>query len=323
MISKKMMLLLFLGVFIYRTESADPATSAALITAGVDVYKKMVDDLKQGVKGLFIAEELTSVAKSLNKLNVDMEQKQRQALQVIMNVNRDAHLAIDSSRRVVTKLRNLCDDLIFTLSFEESDEMLQIAIETYLAETKIMDGDVKEAISKLTRAAADAVKVEGELIILEQWARLKKAEIATMTQAEIAAARAKAYGGAAVCLAFGPLAFIACPISYAIASGVTEGKNVKDIQKSFDAGIAEIGKMTKSIKSIGSKTNKLITRVKKDKEQMLTIQDKLDQAQRGGRLALRASFFFKRFQGKVEDLFNACNLYLAKRQKRSSYLQLN
>merc|ERR1711860_30491 len=114
--------------------------------------------------------------------------------------------------------------------------------------------------------------------ILERWATIKKAEYAAMSEAQIAAARAKAYGGAAVCLAFGPLAFIACPISYAIASGVTEGKNVKDIQKGFDAGIAEIGKMTKEIKGIGEKTNNLIVRVKKDKEQMLTIQDQLDDA---------------------------------------------
>jgi len=33
---------------------------------------------------------------------------------------------------------------------------------------------------------------------------------------------------------------IACPIAFSIAAGVTEGKNVKDIQASFDDGIKEI-----------------------------------------------------------------------------------
>ena len=124
--------------------AVDPATSAALIEQGINVYKELVNSLNEGVKGLFIAEELTKVAKSLNTLNVQMEQRQRTALKVIMNVNRDAHLAIDSSRRVVSKLRNICDELLFILNFEKSDEMLRAAIVTFIDEAKLIDPDVKK-----------------------------------------------------------------------------------------------------------------------------------------------------------------------------------
>ena len=40
--------------------------------------------------------------------------------------------------------------------------------------------------------------VEAALIVLNRWAEVKKQEIAAMTEAEIAAARAKAYGGAGI-----------------------------------------------------------------------------------------------------------------------------
>ena len=72
-------------------------------------------------------------------------------------------------------------------------------------------------------------------------------------------------------MAAGPFAFIACPIAYAIASGITEGKNVKDIRKAFDGAIKQIDGMRKNIKSIGDKTNKLVERVDADKKRMLSL----------------------------------------------------
>ena len=38
--------------------------------------------------------------------------------------------------------------------------------------------------------------VDAALIVLNRWAEVKKQEIGAMTEAEIASARAKAYGGA-------------------------------------------------------------------------------------------------------------------------------
>ena len=128
----------------------------------MDLYKETVGSLKEGVKGLFIAEELTKVAKSLAVLNIEMEIKQRQALNEILAINVDAQLAIDSSRVVVSKLRNICDTLIFILDAVPDKDGLKAAIETYLDESKLLDPFVDKAIEKLTKVSAESVK--GKLI---------------------------------------------------------------------------------------------------------------------------------------------------------------
>ena len=128
----------------------------------MDVYKEVIGSLKEGVKGLFIAEELTKVAKSLAVLNIEMQIKQRQALNEILAINVDAQLAIDSSRVVVSKLRNICDTLIFILDAVPDKDGLKAAIETYLDESKLLDPFVDKAIEKLTKVSAESVK--GKLI---------------------------------------------------------------------------------------------------------------------------------------------------------------
>ena len=135
-----------------------PEATADLVQAGVDVYKEVVGNLKEGVKGLFIAEELTKVAKSLAKLNIDMEAKQKEALNAILKINVDAQLAIDSSRLVVIKLKNICETLLFIFDALPDLEGLKAAISTYLSESKELSPHVDKAISRLTTVSAESVK---------------------------------------------------------------------------------------------------------------------------------------------------------------------
>jgi len=143
-----------LNIIIFRT----PAESAALIEAGVEVYKEVIANLKEGVKGLFIAEEMTNVAKGLASLNIEMEDKQKEALDSILKINVEAQLAINSARVVVSNLRNICDVLIYILNNVQNEEGLKIAIETYLEESKLLDPDVDKAIEKLSTVSAESVK---------------------------------------------------------------------------------------------------------------------------------------------------------------------
>ena len=115
----------------------------------------------------------------------------------------------------------------------------------------------------------------------------------------------------AACVAAGPFAVFACPIAYAIASGVTEGKNVKDIQAAFDAGVQQIKVLRTTISSIGKKTRQLVSRVKADKDRLVNVQSQLDVANREGRLTLKHyTMFFKRYHSTVIELYNQCNDYL-------------
>ena len=119
----------------------------------------------------------------------------------------------------------------------------------------------------------------------------------------------------ALCILTGPLVFIACPVAFAVSAGVTEGKNVKDIKEGFEKGKRNIENMRTNIQTIGDKTNKLVEVVVKDKERMVTIQDKADDAARGGRITLKLykPRYFDRFQDTVNELLKLCRNYLQKR----------
>ena len=116
----------------------------------------------------------------------------------------------------------------------------------------------------------------------------------------------------AACVLTGPWAFIACPVAYAIASGITEGKSVKDIQKGFDGAIAQIDGMRKDISSVGNKTKELVERVKADKKRMVNIQSQMDDAERNGDIASGLfDLFVDQFKTIITNLLDSCEAYLA------------
>jgi len=111
----------------------------------------------------------------------------------------------------------------------------------------------------------------------------------------------------ASCLAWGPFAIFACPISYGIAAGVTEGKSVKDIEKRFETGIQKLNEMKSHIEKLKTKTNKLIGLVKRDYNKLVGIQTELTNSMSAAN-AIKISFriFFTPF----------CQEYLDRTPKR-------
>ena len=117
---------------------------------------------------------------------------------------------------------------------------------------------------------------------------------------------------------WGPLAVFACPIAYAIATGVTQGVTIKNIiegvNQKFDDTRAKIEVVKTDIDAIGAKTKELVQHVKDDKKSMLSIRDQLDNADRQGRLTQNPALFnvfFDKFKGIVTTLMNSCNEYLS------------
>ena len=87
-----------------------------------------------------------------------MEAKQKEALNAILKINVDAQLAIDSSRLIVIKLKNICETLLFIFDALPDLEGLKAAISTYLSESKELSPHVDKAISRLTTVSAESVK---------------------------------------------------------------------------------------------------------------------------------------------------------------------
>lgn len=122
-------------------------------------------------------------------------------------------------------------------------------------------------------------------------------------------------------MAWGPLAIFACPISYGIAAGVTEGKTVQDILKDvnakFDDTRTKIDSVKTNINAVGDKTKELVTKVQADKTKLENIQTQMNDSAGKGRGVLKfiSTRMFDRFFGVfktlVTNLMTDCNNYLS------------
>ena len=132
-------------------------TSETLLEEGVNIYKDIVSNLKNGVDGLKSVKGMTDIAQSVTNLQSQMGSSERESLKVITTINGDASLAIEASKAVVLMLKNTCDAVL-------SETQLNLAIKTYLDKTGLLSPAVATAVEKLTKVSAEAVK--GIILIL-------------------------------------------------------------------------------------------------------------------------------------------------------------
>jgi len=276
-----------------------------MVDAGVEIYKQMISSLKDGVKGLFIAKELTMAAKTLAELDLEMGERQKLALDAIVDCNAKSIISLDQAKWVVTKLKDIADNVLY---FLDEESFLSDAIDIFVEEGNLMEQEVAEAITKLTAASQAAVEVKRQFDQLNVWATEKKKEISKMTDQQIAEARRRAYTGAAACLVAGPFAVIACPIWYAVSISVTEAKHVKQIREAFEKGFTAIDNMKTQIADISVGTLKLVDKVNADKVKMVKIQNRLNDANELAKQKTKVSY--TEFQASIQDLLDKCDDYL-------------
>ena len=104
--------------------------------------------------------------------------------------------------------------------------------------------------------------------------------------------------------------FIACPIAYAIASGVTEFVTIKDIEENFNNGIKEITSLQTQIETLESKTNTLLDHVNADYIKLTSIQELLDASIAAADAIAFSFIFFDRFKEDITALDALCGDYL-------------
>uniref|UniRef100_A0A7M5X1G5 Uncharacterized protein n=1 Tax=Clytia hemisphaerica TaxID=252671 RepID=A0A7M5X1G5_9CNID len=180
-----------------------------------------------------------------------------------------------------------------------------------------MEKHVKEAIDRLSDTASKASQVDAEMYKLKTWVDKKKHETIIEKKRQKAKARTKAYGGAAACTASGILAWLVCPIAYAVAVDVTEGKSIKEIEVLFGDAVRNMERMRNEIKLIGDKTKVIVSKVSENKESMISIRSQLDKTNRGGRMVVKRfkQSYLARFKKSLYDLYEKCKKYLESRNE--------
>jgi len=134
-----------------------------LLMASIEEYKLIISKLQDGIKSLFVAENLLSLAQTLSKLNYQLEKEQQKAVDVIINTNTNSLLAIQSARIIITKLKNICKAAVRVLNRKKDEESLKIAIQVYLTSSTRVVPEIEKAMVKFTKVTGDSVR--GKFII--------------------------------------------------------------------------------------------------------------------------------------------------------------
>lgn len=98
---------------------------------------------------------------------------------------------------------------------------------------------------------------------------------------------------------------------------------MKDIERSFDAGVEKINDMKKQIEVLKTKTNQLINQVKGDYDKLIKIQELLIFSQSSGKAIEKTFFFFTVFKKQVIELDDLCQKFLDQYNSNGKKRQLN
>ena len=101
---------------------------------------------------------MTNVAKEMRHLTSHMGSSERDSIDTIVNINNDAAVAIGAARAVVLKLESTCDIVLPILRKKADEHQLNLAINSYLDKTKLLNPTISTAVDKLITVSAQAVK---------------------------------------------------------------------------------------------------------------------------------------------------------------------
>jgi len=120
----------------------------------VETYGELVKDLRDGMTGLYIGEGVSMIARELNLLRLDIGREQKEAISVLLDVNKDTLVAINTAKAVVRSIENLCKSTKLKLASGENGE----AVKMFLASSSGLEKDVQNAINILTKVIEDSLQ---------------------------------------------------------------------------------------------------------------------------------------------------------------------
>jgi uncharacterized phage infection (PIP) family protein YhgE len=247
-------------------EAALAEKAPELLKIGLDVYKELKNDM-QKVLGLSqYAKHMAHIVETMNKVNKHLDEEDKKLVTKLTKGKNEAEDAMTSAQIVINNLRSQLEAFVAILRMKDGN--LATACEAFAQFVKDLSPHVEKALDRLTKASGTlegaAQNVDRVLRSLE---RVQSILIEQMKAAQ-AKQRAGAYGGAAAGALLGPLGLI---ISYSVAAGICEGKNIPDIEKDFKRQRQTIEGYEKGFVTMKTEARSLQTKVNEKKVKLLKI----------------------------------------------------
>lgn len=237
-----------------------------LLKAGLDVYKQLKEDM-QRVLGLNeYAKHLSHIVATMNRVNEYLDEEDKKLVVKLTQGKTQAEEAMTAAQLVIHTLRSQLQAFLLVLRMKDGD--VATACQAFAQFVKDLSPEVKQALDRLTKASGtleDAAQTVDR--ILRSLERVQSTLIHEMKAAQ-AKQRAEAYGGAAAGIAFGPLGLI---ISYSIAAGICEGKNIPDIEQNFVSQRKTIEGYKSGFETMKTEALSVQTKVKNKHEELEKI----------------------------------------------------
>ena len=287
-----------------------------LLKKGLVIYESLKEDMQKALGFKEYAEQLSHITLTLRSVNRHLNDEERAIMDKLDKAYELSQNGLEKATIVVTVIKEQCSSLANLLSESvpgENNYKLFSACQYFSKFAKQMEAKVKEAQDRL-REASDALFASLDDIrsIINTLRRVQNGFLQAKRAAE-SHARSVAYGGALAGLIAGPVGLI---ISYAIATGVTEGVTIPQIEANFAQQLNTMSGYISSFEKMHTETEELQEVLDTKRQQLVEIYDKLSAA---GKLAGTASNtlddvpleeHFTAIRQSVESIVKKCEEFL-------------
>ena len=287
-----------------------------LMKQGLKIYESLRDDMERALGLKQYADSLAELNLIMNGVIKYLDQEEKNIVKILVEANELTQRGMQKAIVVVSVIKSQCDVLLDVLQQnlpeEEQKDSFYTACMYFGAFAKDMEAKISEAENELVSASSKLYAARLKIITVTNTLERVHDTLSKEMEAAISKQRATAYGAAAAGAVLGLPGLI---ISYSIATGITEGKSVKDIRQQFKKQRNKISDYIKNFNTMKNDTDSLKASLDKKKDSLSEIHSKLSCVGTMTRMDAIPRGHFDRVRTRVKMLHESCEAFLKSAKK--------
>lgn len=287
-----------------------------LLDKGVKSFKSLADKMKEAIQMKAYAEEMSHMTKVLKSVNEHLTEKEKKVGELLNEAYAKSTKAVDDATSVVSAIKSQTSTLLVVLSESgpgSDKQKMLTACKLFAKFAKKVEDKVTNAEASLRDACIKLQEAQNDIGGIVGTLKKVHDRVIDHMQEEEAKRRKIAYGSAAVGALAGPFGLL---VSYAIASGVTEGVTIPNIKAEFEKERKEVDKNIKSFERMQTQAKRLQGEIESKKAELIDIKEKLSTlGDRTGDEDMltdedSSEIIFHAIREGAKDLVEACKKFL-------------
>eukprot|EP00092_Neocalanus_flemingeri_P021858 GFUD01023712.1.p1 GENE.GFUD01023712.1~~GFUD01023712.1.p1 ORF type:complete len:310 (+),score=102.10 GFUD01023712.1:44-973(+) len=301
-----------------------------IIKEGIKIYGSLTSEFKDAIKNLAVDEKLKEITESIEKINTDVTQEQREVLDKMIGTHNFAQIASMAALDVISRIKDTSNTIMRVLEQKADEQGIMGIVQVFIQSTDELIPKVEKAHKLLIKASNDMMGVGMELERVKSWCSREIEKAKAKQAVDEAEQRTRAYGGAggatggaaltALGLAFaGPIGWIVggtllgvtAATSFTTAALVTELHSIKEIQEQYMKMIKTIEEGIHVLKNMSTINSELAVNIEKKKYEMIGVKSNLIQCNQNAASALYSpELFISILKEDATTLYHQCEEFL-------------